>query len=139
METAEPLARARQLSIRTCEAANEFGFGEWTGKTWKDLEPLCEWRRFNSFRSATPAPGGELMLDVQARIVREMDALRQEHPGQHLALFTHGDVIRAAVMHFAGIPIDLLHRIEISTASISTISLDEQGARILMVNRTVDL
>ena len=45
LETAEPLARARNLRIQTCEAANELNFGEWTGKTFAELDSLPEWRR----------------------------------------------------------------------------------------------
>ena len=79
------------------------------------------------------------MLDVQARIVREMECLRRGHPDQHVAIFSHGDVVRSAVAHFSGIPLDLLQRVEISPASISTVALGERGPTILTVNRTVEL
>lgn len=138
-ETAEPLARTRNLSILTCEAAIEVDFGDWSGKTWRELDSLPQWRRFNTLRSSTPAPGGELMLDVQARIVRELESMRRRHPDQQVALVSHGDIIRSAVAHYAGIPIDLVERIEISTASITMMTLDEQQPRVLTVNRTVEL
>lgn len=139
METAQPLARARSLSVLPCEAANEVDFGEWSGKPWSELERLPEWRRFNTFRSGTPAPGGELMLEVQARIVRELECLRRRHPDQHVAIVTHADVIRSALAHYAAIPVDLFQRIEISPASFSTLALEAGGAQILRVNGTVEL
>lgn len=138
-ETAAPLAKAKHLNILTCEEASEVDFGEWTGKTWRELEALPAWRRFNTLRSTTPAPGGELMLDVQARIVRTLEMLRHRHPDQEIAIVSHGDIIRSAVAHYAGIPIDLFDRIEISTASITVMTLDEQRARFLTINRTVEL
>jgi len=97
------------------------------------------WRRFNLLRSSTAAPGGELMLDVQARIVRAMENLRLRHADQDVAIISHGDIIRAAVAHYAGIPIDLFERIEISTASTTVMTLDEHRARFLTINRTVEL
>ncbi len=139
METAEPLARARNLSIRTCEAVNELDFGEWAGKPWHELDPLPEWRRFNSLRSLAPAAGGELMLEAQARIVHEMECMRRRHPDQHVAIVSHADIIKAAVAHAAGIPLDLFQRIEISPASFSTITLTEHGPSILRLNTTVEL
>jgi hypothetical protein len=82
----------------------------------------------------TAIPGGEIMLEVQTRMVREMDRMCELHPESHVAIFSHADVIKAAVAHFAGIPLDLFHRLEISPASISVIALDKYGPRILRVN-----
>lgn len=135
-ETAEPLARATGLEIQLCEAANEVQFGEWSGKALTELEGLPEWRRFNTLRSTSVIPGGELMLDVQTRIVKEMECMRRR-PESRVAIVSHGDVIKAAVAHFAGIPLDLFHRIEISPASLSMISLDDHGPSILRVNEPV--
>ena len=139
METAEPLARARNLNILTCEAVNELDFGDWAGKSWGELRELPQWRRFNTLRSSTPIPNGELMLDVQARIVREFECMRQRHPDQHIAIVTHSDIVKAAVAHFTGIPLDLFHRFEIAPASFSTIALDDHGPRLLRLNCTVEL
>jgi probable phosphoglycerate mutase len=139
LETAEPLARARNLNIRTCEAVNELDFAEWAGKPWSELDPLPEWQRFNAVRSLAPAAGGELMLDVQARIVRELECMRRRHPDQHVAIVSHADILKAAIAHVAGIPIDLFQRIEISPASFSTITLAEHGPKILRLNQTVEL
>lgn len=47
---------------------------------------------------------------------------------------THGDVIRVALAYYGGIPIDLVQRFEISTTSITVISVEDWGARIIRVN-----
>jgi probable phosphoglycerate mutase len=60
----------------------ELDFGDWTGQKLDDLRPQEQWRHFNSFRSGTQAPGGELMLETQARIVGFMQQLRERHPHQ---------------------------------------------------------
>ena len=52
-----------------------------------------------------------------------------------VVVVSHVSPIKAAVAHFAGIPLDLFHRIEISPASTSVIALDEHGPRILRVNQ----
>ena len=135
-ETAEPLARAKKLQVQPCEAANEIDFGDWTGKSFHALEPVPEWRRFNQLRSSAAIPGGELMLRVQTRMVGELECIRRRHPGRQVALFGHGDPIKAALAHYAGIPLDLFHRIEISPASVSVLALDEWGPRILRLNDT---
>ena len=74
------------------------------------------------------------MLDVQARVVTELEELRGKHPGATVALFSHADVIRFAVAHYAGIPIDLANRLEIRPASVSAIALGDEDVRILRLN-----
>lgn len=136
LETAAPLARALGLEVRVSGALNELDFGEWTGRTFSELEREPGWRRFNSFRSGTRIPGGELMAEAQARFVAEMGRLRERHAGEALALVSHADPIRAAVAHYAGIPLDLFLRVEVSPASVSVVEVGEYGPRIISVNDT---
>jgi probable phosphomutase (TIGR03848 family) len=133
-QTAEPLARRLGLRIEICQPLSELDFGDWTGRTMAELEADPAWRRFNTQRAATRPPGGELMLEVQARMVAELERIRRLHPDASVAVVSHGDVIRAAVLHYAGIPLDFYSRIEIYPASISIIELDENGPRLIRLN-----
>src|SRR6266508_760908 len=67
LETADPLAHHLGLSVEKKEAFGEVRFGDWTGKRVDDLETDTRWRYFNSYRSGTRVPGGELMAEVQLR------------------------------------------------------------------------
>jgi probable phosphoglycerate mutase len=135
-ETAEPIARRRGLPVQICPGFGEIQFGDWTGHSLEDLADVPGWRHFNSFRSGTRVPGGELMLEVQARTVAELDRLREQHPKETVVVVSHGDIIKAVVAHYAGIPLDLFQRIEISPASVSILTLDESGPRLLRINDT---
>ncbi len=77
-ETAEPLARQKGLEIVIEPAFGEVNFGDWQGHDFPELEHDPLWRRFNVFRSGTQAPGGESMLETQARITRRSSHLRQD-------------------------------------------------------------
>jgi broad specificity phosphatase PhoE len=134
-QTAEPLARLKGIRVEVDPAFHEFDFGEWTMKSIDSLHGGDVWTNFNSFRSATPAPGGESMLDVQARVVRGLILLRDRFPDQAVAVFSHGDPIRAAVCYFAGAAIDFGHRFEISVGSVSTIDLSPNHVQLQEVNR----
>jgi len=135
-ETAAPLATARGLDVRTCDEAIELDFGDWTSHRFADLGEDAGWRRFNSFRSFSRAAGGELMPEVQLRIVRAIERLRAAHPGQTVVVVSHGDVIRAAVAYFLGVPLDLFQRIEIGPASVSRVRLFDDAVSVLGVNDT---
>jgi probable phosphoglycerate mutase len=136
LETAEPLARELRLTVQTRPRLIEVDFGSWTGKTMTELDADPLWKRFNSLRSTTRAPGGDLMLDVQSRMVDELEDLRSRHAGQTIAAVSHQDSIKAAIAHYAGIPLDLFHRFEVSPASVSILRLAEWGPQIVAVNHT---
>jgi broad specificity phosphatase PhoE len=138
-KTAAPLARALGLDVRTLPAAVELDFGEWVGQPIPALADDIRWQAFNSYRSLSPAPGGELMLEVQRRIVAAIVGIRTAHPGDAVAVFSHGDVIRSAVAYFAGVPLDLFLRHEIRPASISSVRFYDDALQILGVNDTGDI
>jgi probable phosphoglycerate mutase len=133
-ETADALAAAHGLRVTTDDRLIELDFGEWTGWTLDALQPLEDWRHFNTFRSGTRPPGGELMLEAQARVVSMLLALREAHAGQVVVAVTHGDVIKAALAFFLGVPLDLAHRMEIDPASRSIVEAHAWGARVLALN-----
>ncbi len=121
------------------EELGEIRLGEWQGLTIQELDQRDDWKRFNTFRSGTPAPGGELMLETQARMVRQLLQLRQKHPTGTVAVVSHGDPLRAVLAFFLGIPLDFVLRFEISPASVSVVQLHEWGARVLCINHTGEL
>ncbi len=137
-ETATPISRRLGIEIRISEMINEVDFGEWTGRRMDELMHSGHWKNYNLFRSGVRIPGGESMPEVQKRIVAQMEILRAEFNDSAVALVSHGDVIRAAVAYYAGIALDLFTRVTIDVASISVISVDDYGARILRVNDTGD-
>jgi probable phosphoglycerate mutase len=135
LETAAPLAKRLGLPVEISPALNELDFGDWTNQSMIDLDAQAEWQLWNSFRSGTRMPRGELMIDAQARMVAEIHRLRTAFSEARIALVTHGDPVRAALLYFLGAPLDFIHRIEISPASVSALSVNEQISRILFVNR----
>lgn len=139
LQTASVIAKNMKLDVKKCAAANEINFGEWTGKTFDELSSDDQWRRFNSHRSLTTIPGGESFLEVQNRIVKEIQELAREHRNAGVAIVSHADVIRAAVAYFAATPIDMIERFEISPCSVSVVAVNEESATLLTVNNTIDL
>jgi probable phosphoglycerate mutase len=135
-ETAALLGERLRLDPRVCDEAAEIRFGEWTGRDFTDLASDPDFQRWNQFRSAARAPGGESMLQVQARMVAALQRLCGEHPAEAVLLVSHGDVIKAAVAYFTGIPIDLMQRFEITPCSLSEIEVHEDGALVRCINYT---
>jgi probable phosphoglycerate mutase len=134
IETAGPLARERGLRILPNLDLTEIDFGEWTGERLSALDADPRWARFNRLRSMAAIPRGERAVDVQARVVRALEEARTKHPNATVAFVTHCDVIRLAILHVAGAPIDFIHRFEVAPASITAVSLGDDDASLLYVN-----
>jgi len=133
-QTAEVIAARLRLEVQIVDELNEIDFGEWTNRTLVDLHELEEWRRFNKFRSGSRIPKGETMVEVQGRMLQLIERLCRAHPAGTVALVSHGDVIKAALVHYLGAPLDLFQRIEISPASVSIVGIERHGPQLLLVN-----
>jgi probable phosphoglycerate mutase len=79
------------------------------------------------------------MLEVQTRFVTALLEATTEHAGGTIVVFSHADLIRAAVLYFAGMPIDFFHRLDVAPASICAIALRPDGPALMRVNDTGDL
>ncbi len=108
--------------------------GEWTNRSIASLHGDPVWQRFNTQRSTARIPGGETMLEVQARMVEAFELLRSRHPEQTIAVVSHGDPIRALLAYSLGMPLDLMQRLEIETATVNEIRLSDWGPQVIRIN-----
>jgi probable phosphomutase (TIGR03848 family) len=139
VETAQPIADILNLKTVISEDFLEINFGEWTFKSFKELDELALFQQFNTFRSFTRVPGGESMPEAQLRMINGIEKLCCRHPNETVVIVSHADMIKAAVAYYTGTHLDLFHRVEISPASISIIEIGYGTAGIKLVNYTGDL
>lgn len=137
-ETAAAIASATSAGQPSLSPdLDEIDFGVWSGRSFDDLNGDLAFRRWNAVRSQCRTPGGESMLDVQQRVTRLMERLDASAPVGAVLLVSHADVIKAALMHHLGLPIDAWEKLEISPASISTIETTGWGSKVLGINEVV--
>lgn len=67
-------------------------------------------------------------------MVAELDAIRDAHPGQTVAVISHSDPIKMAVAHYTGLALDLFQRLTISPASVSALAFTRFGPRVICLN-----
>jgi probable phosphomutase (TIGR03848 family) len=139
METATPLARSHGLTVQVREGLGETRYGAWTGKSLKELKDDKLWPVVQVYPGGARFPGGESMREVQTRMVVVLDAIRDAHPEETVAIVSHSDPIGMAVAHYAGLPLDLFQRLTISPASITAFSFTTFGPRLLCLNHTHSL
>jgi probable phosphomutase (TIGR03848 family) len=135
---------ARLAADRGLDRINEAGlsevdYGDWTGRSLKDLmkEPL--WRVVQAHASAAIFPGGEGLAAMQSRAVaavRAHDARITEEHGEHAVwlVCSHGDVIKAILADALGQHLDAFQRIVVDPASVSVVRYTETRPFVLRVN-----
>lgn len=133
-ETADALAAHTLTEVQLAEDLIEVDFGEWTGKRFEELNADPAWNRFNTERTKVRIPGGEHIAEVQTRIVGFIERLANRLPRGRVTLVSHGDVIRAALCHYLGLPLDNILRFEISTGSFSVVEVRGTGSVIRCMN-----
>ncbi len=139
VETAQPLSERLGVPIHEEPGLLEVDYGEWRGGELKELSKKPEWQLVQMYPSGFRFPGGETLREVQSRVVGTLERIRQEHEGEAIALFAHGDILRTTLAWYLGAPLDLFQRIVISTASVSVLGFHHFGPRVLLVNETGEI
>ena len=133
-ETAAPIAAALGTDVEVVPALDEIDFGRWTGSCFEALAPDPRWQAWNAARGSARPPGGESMTQAQARVVGHIERLGQPPGAAQAILVSHCDVIRAALLHVLGRPLDDWSTIEVAPASVSTIEIGDGAARVTAIN-----
>ena len=139
VETAQVVAEAHQLPVLVEEGIGEARYGQWTGKSIKELAKTPEWTQVQYNPSSARFPEGESLGEVQARAVATVERLRAGFPDGTLAIFSHADVIKAVAAHYTGVHMDLFQRLVIGTASVTWIHFSKFGPRLIRLNDTGEL
>ncbi len=135
METAVPIATPHQLEITPLTDLGEVRYGDWEGEKIKTLSKNKLWFVVQFFPSRLRFPNGEALREVQFRAIQTLEKLAQQHPDDMIIVVSHADLIKLVLAHYLGVHIDLFQRLTIAPASISVITLPEQGGvRIGRIN-----
>jgi len=137
-ETAAPIARSLRLEVVENPGFLEVDYGAWTGLTAASLDGDPIWQLWNTARGIAATPGGEAMVDVQARATGQLRRLHAEMPDAEIAVVSHCDVIRAMLCAALGMPLDMLLRLDVAPASRSVVVLHPYGVEVRHINLPID-
>jgi probable phosphomutase (TIGR03848 family) len=139
VQTASAVTAGRDLELRTDDRLGEARYGDWTGRTIKELvkEPL--WKVVQQHPSAAvfPGPEGEGLAQTQARAVAAVRELNAElGPDAVWLACSHGDVIKAVLADALGLHLDQFQRIVVDPASISVVTYTDTRPFVVRINDT---
>lgn len=119
-------AQPQGLRLRTERGIQECDYGDWTGRTIKELTKEKLWATVQQQPSAAAFPGGESLSAMMARsvaAVRRLDAEVAADRGDDAVwvAVSHGDIIKAVLADALGLHLDLFQRLHVDPASLSII------------------
>jgi alpha-ribazole phosphatase len=130
-ETAEIIAKKRQIDVLTSPAWREIVFGAWEGLTYAEVATLFK-NQLGFFTDPTHcAPSeGETLTDVLQRVLPALTFIMQQAHGGDVVVVSHGGVLRGLLCSLLGMPLSHQWQLRIDTGSLSAIdvSLDENGS-----------
>ncbi len=123
-ETAQPLASRQNLPIHEEAGLREWHMGQYEGLTYQQAKELAgsDYGRFRSFEPGYAVPGGEAYADFHQRVLATVSTIVHRHPGQRVAIFTHGGAVLALLRHLARLPLDAAALYKIPNICITRIS-----------------
>jgi len=129
MQTAQAVAAGCGREITTDPGLRERGFGVFEGMTYTEIQQRYpemseRWRK----RDPTfGAPGGETLRDFFDRSVATVTRLALAHPGQTIAVVSHGGVMDALYRAASRIALDAPRSWQLGNASINRLLHTPQG------------
>jgi len=135
METSQAIAKASGLRVEKRPNLVETALGDWEGKSIKRLSRDKRWRQLQEHPSQFRFPGGERMVEQQARLITEVQTLCGRHKAKdHFAIVGHADPLKLIIAYYIGLPLDLFQRLTVDLASVSTLIVGAKETRLLRMN-----
>lgn len=99
--TAESISVPKGLKLHTDPAFREIHVGVWEDLSYGYLDNFCaeKMRQFSHDPAAWFVEGAERYAQYTRRFIQAMEKAALEHPGETIAIFSHGAVLRGTLMH----------------------------------------
>ena len=136
MTTARALFVPKGLPLVTRPDLREISMGQWEDYSWAGIDRR-DHPRMALFSATSPdfrAPGGETFPEIRERGCKAILDIAAQHPGQTVAAFAHGTLIRNTVAEFLGIPAEEMHKMGHSDNTAVT-KLEIEHGQVTVVYR----
>ncbi len=136
-ETSEIICKDRDLEICAADELAEIDYGEWENMTFSEIhrDKKDAWHTYKTNPEELSIPGGESMPEVKARVGSLLNKILEKHTGERVALVSHADVLKVALVHIFEFPLYFLRQCSVENASLLWVRYDaEFGPRLNFYN-----
>lgn len=137
MATAGAIYRPRGLTLRVDPNLREIGAGVWEDVPWGQL--LHDHREsLTAFLSCDPSwrvEGCETFAQVRTRIMASISRIAAAHPGQTVAVVSHGCAIRTGLSGWLGFGLDEICRVPLpDNTGVAKLEVEDGRVQIVYYN-----
>ncbi len=123
------------------QALVECGYGDWTGRSLRELSKEKLWHSVQHQPSAVRFPGGESMTEMSSRAVSAIRGWDRRLAAEHgedaiWAAVSHGDVIKAILADALAMHLDSFQRLLVDPGSVSAVRYTSARPYVITVNST---
>ena len=137
MTTARAVYETHGLELHTLPALREINLGDWEDMPWGGILRR-DGVRMKQFNTASPdfqAPGGESFAQAGERVYGAVMDIARAHPGQTVAVFSHGTVIRQLQGIIRGMdPREIRTLGHADNTAVTCVEVEDGRARIVFEN-----
>jgi alpha-ribazole phosphatase len=111
----------------------ELDIGAWEGLTWAQLQARYpeEWQARLADIVHYRVPGGENLLDLEARLMPVMAGIVARHRGEEVLVVAHGGANRVILLNAIGAPLSALFNIEQQYGCLNVIDYYADGQTVV--------
>ena len=116
-EFADYISKKSKIPYSIIEDFKEIGFGDWQGKTSRQIgEEIVE--RFKNDPIKNPVNNAENLYDFQYRVIKNyLEILDKVNPKNKLLIIAHAGVIRVIKSYILNLPIEKMFTMNINSGS----------------------
>ena len=132
--TARAIYVPKGLPLHTDPQLREINLGDWEDQTWGQVRHFdpAGMAAFNRSDPAWRAPGGESLAEAGDRLERALTSLARQHPGQTVAVFSHGTAIRQFLANVKGISPEDWHTLSHSeNTAVNCLTFDGERFQVV--------
>lgn len=132
-ETAHAVAQLHGHTVETHHGLRERHFGSFEGRTWGELENGWP-EEARAWRTRVPdfaPPGGESLIQLQARVVHAVSELAARHPGEQVLMVAHGGVLDILYRAATRLELQAPRSWELSNTAINRLLWSPEGLSLV--------
>lgn len=116
----------------------EVDFGDWSGYTWTEVREKFGVHPYDWLDEIElgAVPNGENGVQFRARVEACLFESIRRHPGETIAIFSHGGVIRMMLSILLDLPLPKMNSFEIEYTSVTQVALHPELNEIELLNFT---
>jgi len=135
LQTAEYIARVKQLPIIRTDKLKEINGGDWEGKNWDELSAKWpyEYDTWENKPHIHKMPNGESMEEFQDRLITEVKYIIDNNAGKNICIVTHGTAIKTMMCSFYGCDLEELLNIQwYDNTSVTIIDYEDEKFKVVV-------